>query len=179
MSINDEFSQKIAWTKSETCTKSETWRNGYKWSVNECLRLEREFDLLELSVPEIAILHNRTVNAIMFKLEAEGHDTYNNLYIKTYGQDFLDQEINNFINQQNNKKEENDEYEYVPNLDQTDDDDDDDDIIDVPTNTEVDTHKQNFMLHQLKSIQTHINNMLGFFTSTNKKDNANEISASI
>jgi len=23
------------------------WRNGYKWSVNECLRLEREFDLLQ------------------------------------------------------------------------------------------------------------------------------------
>jgi hypothetical protein len=175
MSINDEFSQKIVWTKDETLAKSSTWRNGYKWSVNECLRLEREFDLLELSVPEIALLHNRTVNAIMFKLEAEGLDTYNNLYIKTYGEDFLDQEINNFITQQNNKNEENDEFEYVPNLDQSDDDSD---IVDV-ANTPDETYKQNFMLHQLKSIQTHINNMLGFFTSTNKKDTVNEISSSI
>ena len=171
MSINDEFSQKIVWTKGDT------WRNGYKWSVNECLRLEREFDLLELSVPEIALLHNRTVNAIMFKLEAEGLDTYNNLYIKTYGPDFLDQEINNFINQQDNKNEENDEFEYVPNLDQSDDDDTD--IIDVTPHTQDDSYKQNFMLHQLKSIQTHINNMLGFFTSTNKKDTVNEVSSSI
>lgn len=177
MSINDEFSQKIVWTKDETWAKSNTWRNGYKWSINECLRLEREFDLLQLSVPEIALLHNRTVNAIMFKLEAEGLDTYNNLYLETYGEDYLDQEINNFITTgQDNKKEENDEFEYVPNLDQSDDDDD---IIDVPTNTDDDTHKQNFMVHQLKSIQTHINNMLGFFTSTNKKDTENEISDSI
>lgn len=44
------------------------WRNGYKWSVNECLRLEREYDLLELSVPDMAFLHKRTLNSIMFKL---------------------------------------------------------------------------------------------------------------
>lgn len=169
MSINDEFSQKIVWTKSETCTKSSTWRNGYKWSVNECLRLEREFDLLELSVPEIALLHNRTINAIMFKLDAEGLDTYHNLYIKTYGQDYLDQEINNFITTGQDKNNEEDaEFEYVPNLDQSDDEDDSD-IIDVPNHTEDDTYKQNFMLHQLKSIQTQINNILGFFTKTNKK----------
>ncbi len=157
MSINDEFSQKIVWTKGEPSRKNSTWRNGYKWSVNECLRLEREFDLLELSVPEIALLHNRTVNAIMFKLEAEGLDTYNNLYIKTYGQDYLDQEINNFITGQDNKKEEDAEFEYVPNLDQSDDDSD---IIDVaiPNHTEDEIYKQNFMLHQLKSIQNQINN---------------------
>jgi hypothetical protein len=174
MSINDEFSQKIVWTKGDT------WRNGYKWSVNECLRLEREFDLLELSVPEIALLHNRTVNAIIFKLEAEGLDTYNNLYIKTYGQDYLDQEINNFITTGQDKHNEEDaEFEYVPNLDQSDDEDSG--IVDVSNHTEDDNYKQNFMLHQLKSIQTHINNMLGFFTrtTTNKKDTANEISSSI
>ena len=124
------------------------------------------------------LVKDLAVNAIMFKLEAEGLDTYNNLYIKTYGQDFLDQEINNFINQQNNKKEENDEFEYVPNLDQSDEDSD---IIDVsvPNHTPDDTYKQNFMLHQLKSIQTQINNMLSFFTSTKKKDTENEISSSI
>jgi len=177
MSINDEFSQKIVWTKDELLAKSNTWRNGYKWSVNECLRLEREFDLLELSVPEIALLHNRTVNAIMFKLEAEGLDTYNNLYVKTYGQDYLDQEINNFITTGQDKKNEEDaEFEYVPNLDQSDDDSD---IIDVHHDKDENTYKQNFMLHQLKSIQTHINNMLGFFTTTNKKDTVNEISSNI
>jgi len=63
------------------------WRNGYKWTINECLRLEREHDLLKLSVPEMAILHKRTINAIMCKLQDEGYDTFNNLYIKTFGQE--------------------------------------------------------------------------------------------
>ena len=47
------------------------WRNGYKWTINECLRLEREYDLLKLTVPVMAILHNRTINAIMCKLQDE------------------------------------------------------------------------------------------------------------
>jgi hypothetical protein len=63
------------------------WRNGYKWNINECLRLEREYDLLKLSVPEMAILHKRTINAIMCKLQDEGLDTFNNLYVKTFGKD--------------------------------------------------------------------------------------------
>jgi hypothetical protein len=63
------------------------WRHGYKWNVNECLRLEREYDLLKLSVPEMSILHKRTMNAIMCKLQDEGLDTFNNLYVKTFGKD--------------------------------------------------------------------------------------------
>ena len=37
-----------------------SWRNGYKWSVNECLQLEREYDLLKMSVPEMALKHKMT-----------------------------------------------------------------------------------------------------------------------
>jgi hypothetical protein len=47
-------------------------RHGKRWTVNECLQLHREFELLELTVNEIAIKHNRTYNAIMYKLEQEG-----------------------------------------------------------------------------------------------------------
>ncbi len=112
MNKYDEYNEFNSWAKI-TWTKTDTWRNGYKWSVNECLQLEREFDLLQLSVPEIAKLHNRTVSAIIFKLQAEGLDTYNNLYIKTYGEDYLGQEINNFICQETD--------------DDPDDDDDQDD----------------------------------------------------
>ena len=52
-----------------------------KWTVNECLRLEREFDLLKLSVQEIALLHDRSPNAIMYKLDAEGLADYNDVFI--------------------------------------------------------------------------------------------------
>jgi hypothetical protein len=46
-------------------------RNGKKWSVNETLKLQREYELLELSVQEIASLHQRTVDAILFRLLKE------------------------------------------------------------------------------------------------------------
>jgi hypothetical protein len=55
-------------------------RNGFKWNVNELLSLQREFELLKLSIDEIAQKHNRTPNAIMFKLDQEGLADYNVLY---------------------------------------------------------------------------------------------------
>jgi hypothetical protein len=47
-------------------------RNGKRWSVNELLRLQREYELLEWSVQEIAESHQRTVTAILYKIEQEG-----------------------------------------------------------------------------------------------------------
>ena len=47
-------------------------RNGNKWSVNELLKLQREYELLELSIQDIAVKHQRTVQSILYKLEAEG-----------------------------------------------------------------------------------------------------------
>jgi hypothetical protein len=47
-------------------------RANNKWTVNEILRLQREYELLELSVQEIAERHERSVYAILYKLEAEG-----------------------------------------------------------------------------------------------------------
>ena len=51
-------------------------RNGLKWNIPEILRLQREWELLELSVGEIADLHGRTMRSIMFKLEDEQFATY-------------------------------------------------------------------------------------------------------
>ena len=49
-----------------------TTRSGNRWNINELLSLQREYELLEWSVQEIAEKHKRTVEAILFKLEAEG-----------------------------------------------------------------------------------------------------------
>jgi len=67
---------------SKTQTQAQSYkRSGNKWTVNECLRLEREYDLLKLSVPEIALLHERSSDAIMYKLDQEGIADFNQLYI--------------------------------------------------------------------------------------------------
>lgn len=56
-------------------------RVGAKWTVNECLRLQREYELLKLSIDEIAALHQRSPQAIMYKLDAEGIADYNVLAV--------------------------------------------------------------------------------------------------
>jgi hypothetical protein len=46
-------------------------RNGNRWTINEILTLQREYELLEWSVYKIAEKHQRTVMAILCKLKAE------------------------------------------------------------------------------------------------------------
>jgi hypothetical protein len=46
-------------------------RSGNKWTVNELLSLQREYELLEWTIQEIAEKHQRSVIAILFKLESE------------------------------------------------------------------------------------------------------------
>jgi hypothetical protein len=47
-------------------------RFGNKWTINEGLSLQREYELLEMNVEEIALKHERSVMAIVYKLKAEG-----------------------------------------------------------------------------------------------------------
>jgi hypothetical protein len=47
-------------------------RSGNKWTIPELIALEREYDLLQLTVQEIAKLHKRTILAIVSRLQSEG-----------------------------------------------------------------------------------------------------------
>jgi ABC-type Zn2+ transport system substrate-binding protein/surface adhesin len=51
---------------------SDLKRHGKKWTTVEMLKLHREYELLQLSVPEIAKLHKRSLDSILYKLQAEG-----------------------------------------------------------------------------------------------------------
>jgi len=59
----------------------ENKRHMKKWNVNECLQLEREHELLGLSIYEIATKHQRTPVAIMNRLDKEGFISYKELYM--------------------------------------------------------------------------------------------------
>jgi TATA-binding protein-associated factor Taf7 len=50
-------------------------RNGNRWTVNELLSLQREYELLEWTIQQIAVKHQRTERAILFRLESEGFIT--------------------------------------------------------------------------------------------------------
>jgi hypothetical protein len=47
-------------------------RRGNKWTVTELLQLQREYELLEWTVQQIAEKHQRSVTAILYRLEDEG-----------------------------------------------------------------------------------------------------------
>ena len=110
-------------------------RFGNRWTINECLQLEREYDLLELSIDEMAERHHRTPNAIMFKLEQEGFADYNVLYSN----------YNNLNSTMNDKKLEQDSDEDEDSEDE-DEDDNSEDEDDNSENDELDC----------ESLQSHI-----------------------
>jgi hypothetical protein len=47
-------------------------RHGNRWTVNELIALQREVELLNMPVDEIAEKHQRTIESISFKVEQEG-----------------------------------------------------------------------------------------------------------
>jgi len=70
-------------------------RSGNKWTINEMLSLQREYELLELTVQQIARKHERSVNAILSKLEKEGFiETWDNARGIKRQQDSLSYDIN-------------------------------------------------------------------------------------
>ena len=109
-------------------------RNGNKWTVNEILTLQREYELLKLSVQEMSSRHKRSENAIMYKLESEGFidswsqvkgfnlDKYKNRIVN--GLDLIadDDDDDDAVN----CDDPNDE-DYIDNPDETNDEDDDED----------------------------------------------------
>jgi hypothetical protein len=46
-------------------------RANKKWTINEALKLQREYELLGMDVNQIAIAHERSANAIAHRLEHE------------------------------------------------------------------------------------------------------------
>jgi hypothetical protein len=81
-----------------------------RWTIKECLDLQREFELLKMSIDDIALKHQRTPNAIMLKLDEQGFADYNVLYSNYHGlnspmgvirkhtyDEFDDNIVNNFI----------------------------------------------------------------------------------
>jgi hypothetical protein len=97
-------------------------RANAKWTINECLRLEREFDLLKLSIDEIAVLHERSAQGIMYKLDSEGLADYNVLAVCGTNYQLRDSDINNQDSNQEEEDEDEKDSDYEEELDGNNDD---------------------------------------------------------
>jgi len=100
-------------------------RAGFKWTVNEILSLQREFELLGWTIDEIALKHKRTPNAIMYKLDQEGFADYNVLYSNYH-------DLNSRIDLWKKRTNLQLNYDYDTEIDDSDADDDkkDEDYVD-------------------------------------------------
>jgi hypothetical protein len=150
-------------------------RTGYRWSVYETLSLQREFELLGLTIEKIAEKHKRTPNAIMFKLNQEGFADYNVLYSNYHdlnatkkvtrntktSQIFLS-DCDDIASEQSEDNDADDEY-FDDGLDEDDDDEDEDDDV-ANLSERVDSLEEGVL--EIKNI---IKKMMGFLTS-NKSD---------
>ena len=109
-------------------------RNGHRWTINECIQLQREFELLNLSVAEIAIRHKRTPNAIMYKLDKEGLADYNLLYSNHYlNSNISTKRTNKYEFKEDDEDEHEDELyhdkEYISNEEEYKDEEEYDDDL--------------------------------------------------
>jgi hypothetical protein len=150
-------------------------RNGYKWNINECLQLQREFELLRLSVPEIAALHGRTVKSIMYKIDAEGFASFNDLYVQTYGPYVSEEDVEHVLqlkpaNLESDLESELDDdegdEEFIPNVLSDSDDDEDYELED----DDDDGSNKHFIYGRLKSMQQQITAILGYLTKGTNTD---------
>lgn len=131
-----------------------TTRSGFRWSVNEVLALQREFELLGWSIDQIAQKHNRTTNAIIFKLDQEGFADYNELYSNLYNSESDD-----------NSSEISLEYNY----------DDDDNDSETDYNSENNVYNLSHRVYNLEKIILDINinikNMWSYIKHSNQIGN--------
>jgi hypothetical protein len=139
-------------------------RNGNKWTVNELLSLQREYELLELDIQQIAVKHKRSIRAILFRLETEGfidswHDArgYSNVTYDDY---------DNYVCDDISSLDENHEHNFCDNK----------------TECSADDHEEEDVSIRVEKLEITVDNILvileKMFNSFMKKNQENNISQS-
>lgn len=150
-------------------------RQGNKWTINELISLQREYELLELTVQQIADKHQRSETAILYKLESEGLiDSWNS------ARGFVSEDYQNSVS--SNKEQVNyDEAEDVEECCGGDDDEeyqfveeaesDDDDISDDESEVEKLTERVWSLETSVGEISSMVKNIYSMLSAkqSNKK----------
>ena len=143
-------------------------RSGNKWTVNEVLSLQREYELLEMSIQEIALKHSRSVEAILYKLDKENfinnwHDArgYNVNFNKADDYEDSDEDEEEDCLEEEQECDEDYDDNVSDNV-SDDESDDDDEIVNLTrrvgfienTVNEIKNMVTNFLYSQNKSIKS-------------------------
>ena len=152
-------------------------RRGNKWSVNELLQLQREYELLEWTVQEIANKHQRSVDAIMFRLEDEGFiNSWSEARGYKMGSDYDSNEIV-YNNVKIEVEEDDNNSEYVCGDDENSwNECDDNSSIQEPVgddNTITSSDRINDRLDAIEETLANIKEMLATILANTQQKNAN------
>ena len=118
-------------------------RCGNKWTINEILSLQREYELLEMNIQDIALKHKRSVTAILYKLEEEGiilswseargfnskdyQKQMDNNVSSLYGDDEYEEDEDEEDEDEEDEDEDDEDEDYEDDDDEDDEDEDDED----------------------------------------------------
>jgi hypothetical protein len=151
-------------------------RQGNKWTINELISLQREYELLELTVQEIAEKHQRSETAILYRLESEGLiESWNS------ARGFVSEDYQNSVSSINKEPVNYDEAEDVEECCGGDDDEDyqfvedaesdDDDISDDESDVEKLTERVWSLETSVGEISSMVKNIYSMLSAkqSNKK----------
>ena len=156
-------------------------RQGNKWTINELLSLQREYELLEFTVQQIAEKHERSENAILYKLESEGLiDSWNDargFNSEDYQNDttFSSTEQDEDVDQEVGGDDNDEEYQFEEA------DDDDEDISDDESEVEKLTERVWSLETSVGEISSMVKNIYSILSGkqTNKKRKPLRASSSV
>ena len=154
-------------------------RSGNKWTVNEVLSLQREYELLEMTIQEIALQHSRSVEAILYKLESEefidtfisarGYNNYSNKNDEQYDEQY-DVEDDVEDEDEDDEDDDDDDYEDQDYEDQQDYEDKDYDVDDANYEEQDEivnlTRRVGYVEHTVNEIKNMVTNFLNSMNSS-------------
>jgi len=153
-------------------------RNGNRWTVNEVLALQREYELLEWTIQEISAKHKRSIGSILFKLTAEGFiPSWNDARgysIEDYAVSVLCQGAlcdNDYDN--------DDDEDYVDDDDDDDDEDDDDDYEDEEEDCAIDADQGWNLRESVTEIGNMVKQMFQAMSASKQKSGASASSSAM
>ena len=143
-------------------------RHNFKWNINEILSLQREYELLEMSIQDISAKHGRTVVSILYRLQQEGFiETWVDArgyqeFSKTQSYLVGSLDCEESVSQNNNDSD----SDYEEELDDDEDyleDEDEDEFIDV--DEDEDDENISSLNQRVWSLETAVNDIKGVIGS--------------
>ena len=142
-------------------------RHRFPWAMNEINRLHNEYEIKELTIQQIAQLHDRTIYAILNKLQDEEiidkswkgvrgwswPDNYNT-DVNAKSTPTLDLQPSVFFDQ--HRVNEDSDSDYEPSDDETDDD--------------YEPYNKHTIFNQVRSVMTRMSQLANATASTSKKN---------